>query len=39
LPLASWTPLFTNLFATDGSYSYTNSSVTNTASFFQVVSP
>jgi PKD repeat protein len=39
LPLASWTPLFTNVFATDGSYSYTNSSLTNAASFFQLVSP
>jgi PKD repeat protein len=39
LPLASWTPLFTNLFAADGSYSYTNSSATNAASFFQLVSP
>lgn len=39
LPLASWTPLFTNVFGTDGSYSYTNSSATNAASFFQLVSP
>ena len=39
LPLASWTPLFTNVFANDGSYSYTNSPVTNAASFFQLVSP
>jgi PKD repeat protein len=39
LPLASWTPLFTNVFATDGSYSYTNSSATNAASFFRLVSP
>jgi len=39
LPLASWTPLFTNVFATDGSYSYTNSSSANSASFFQLVSP
>jgi PKD repeat protein len=39
LPLASWTPVFTSVFATDGSYSYTNSSATNAASFFQFVSP
>ena len=37
--LVSWTPLFTNVFGADGSYSYTNSSVTNSASFFQLVSP
>ena len=39
LPLASWTPVYTNVFATDGSYSYTNSSPTNVAGFFLLVSP
>lgn len=39
LPLASWTPVWTNVFANDGSYSYTNSSPTNNASFFILVSP
>ena len=39
LPLASWTTLFTGVFANDGSYSYTNSSATNAASFFRLVSP
>ena len=39
LPLASWTPVATNAFAPDGSYSYTNSSLTNAASFFRLVTP
>ncbi len=38
LPRASWTPVWTNLFAPDGSYSYTNS-LTNSASFFRLVTP
>ena len=36
---ASWTPLFTGVFAADGSYNYTNSSATNAAGFFRLVSP
>jgi PKD repeat protein len=39
LPLASWTPVWTNIFAPDGSYSYTNSSLSNTAGFFRLVTP
>ena len=39
LPLASWTPVATNTFAADGSYSYTQSSLTNAASFFLLVTP
>ncbi len=39
LPLASWTPVWTNVFAADGSYSYTNTLGTNAASFFLLVSP
>lgn len=39
LPLASWTPVETNLFGTGGVYSYTNSSGTNGASFFILVTP
>jgi hypothetical protein len=39
LPLANWTPVMTNVFAADGSYSYTNTLGTNTAGFFLLVSP
>jgi PKD repeat protein len=39
LPLASWTPVATNTIAADGSYSYTQSSLTNAASFFRLVTP
>ena len=39
LPLASWTPIATNTFAPDGSYSYTQSFPTNAASFFLLVTP
>lgn len=39
LPLASWSPVWTNVFAPDGSYSYTNSSLSNAADFFRLVSP
>jgi PKD repeat protein len=39
LPLSSWTTASTSAFAPDGSYSYTNSSPTNNASFFIMVSP
>ena len=37
-PLASWTPVTTNAFLSDGSYSYTNSAKQN-AAFFRLVSP
>jgi PKD repeat protein len=38
--LSSWTPVFTNTFTSpSGSYSYTNSTPTNGASFFILVSP
>jgi hypothetical protein len=39
LPLASWTPVWTNVFSADGSYSYTNSLLTSSQSFFILVSP
>jgi PKD repeat protein len=39
LPLANWTTVATSTFASDGSYSYTQSSLTNTASFFLLVTP
>jgi hypothetical protein len=39
LPLASWTPVVTNAFAADGTYSYTNTAATNNAGFFILVSP
>jgi PKD repeat protein len=39
LPLSSWTTMETGAFAADGSYSYTNSTPTNQASFFILVSP
>ncbi|MBC8094240.1 MAG: PKD domain-containing protein, partial [Akkermansiaceae bacterium] len=39
LPLASWTTVYTSAFAADGTYSYTNSPLTNAASFFRLVSP
>jgi fibronectin-binding autotransporter adhesin len=40
LPLANWTPVWTNVFAANGSYSYTNSApATNRARFFLLVSP
>jgi PKD repeat protein len=39
LPLASWTTVATSTFAEDGSYSYTQSSLTNAASFFRLVTP
>ena len=38
LPVASWTPVTTNVFLPDGSYSYTNSTGKN-AAFFRLVSP
>jgi autotransporter-associated beta strand protein len=39
VPLANWTPVLTNVFAADGSYSYTNTLGTNAAAFFLLVSP
>jgi rhamnogalacturonan endolyase len=39
LPLANWTPVWTNVFAPDGSYNYTNSTGANPAGFFLLVSP
>jgi len=38
LPFASWTPVYTNNFLSNGSFSYTNSMTQNTG-FFQLVSP
>ena len=37
--LANWTPVWTNVFGSNGSFSYTNSTPTNSASFFIMVSP
>jgi len=39
LPTASWIPVWTNVFAPDGSYSFTNSPLTGGANFFILVSP
>ena len=39
LPLAGWTPVWTNVFAADGSYSYTNTLGAGASSFFLLVSP
>ena len=39
LPLANWTPVVTNTFAVDGSYSYTNTVATNNAGFFILITP
>jgi PKD repeat protein len=39
LPLAGWAPVATNTFAPDGSYSYTQSFLTNAANFFLLVTP
>jgi len=39
LPLTNWTPVLTNMFASDGSYGYTNSTATNKAAFFILASP
>jgi autotransporter-associated beta strand protein len=39
LPLASWTPVYTNTFNADGSYGYTNTSLANKAAFLLLVSP
>jgi PKD repeat protein len=39
LPLASWTPVYTNTFNSDGSYGYTNSTLLNKAGFLLLVSP
>jgi len=39
LPLANWTPIWTNVFAMDGSFSYTNASQTNASSFFLLAAP
>ena len=38
LPIASWQPVVTNKFLSNGSFSYTNAT-TNATSFFQMVSP
>ncbi len=39
LPLASWTPVWTNVFGAEGSYSYTNTPGLNPAGFFLLISP
>jgi len=38
LPVASWQPVATNNFLSNGTFSYTNSTV-NPAAFFRLVSP
>jgi alpha-L-rhamnosidase len=39
LPLLEWTPVWTNMFAADGSYNYTNTPGASQSSFFLLVSP
>ena len=39
LNVTNWVPVYTNVFAPDGSYSYTNTPLTNVQSFFRLVSP
>lgn len=39
LPLPDWTTVYTGTFASDGSYSYTNSTTARGAQFFILVSP
>ena len=39
LPLAEWTPVWTNVFGADGSYNYTNTLGADPAAFFLLVSP
>lgn len=39
LSLVNWTPVWTNVFAPDGSYSYTNVTLTNSADFFRLITP
>jgi hypothetical protein len=39
LPFASWTPVWTSVVAPDGSYGYTNSSLTGSGNFYLLVSP
>ena len=39
LNVTNWVPVYTNVFAPDGSYSYTNTPLTNSANFFKLVSP
>jgi PKD repeat protein len=39
LPLANWTPIYTNVFAPDGSYGYTNSTLTGSQGYLLLVSP
>jgi len=39
LPLGNWTPVWTNVFAADGSYDYTHTPGVTPADFFILVSP
>lgn len=39
LTSGNWIPVFTNQFLSNGNFSYTNSSTTNQAGFFRLVSP
>jgi PKD repeat protein len=39
LPASSWTPVWTNVFGADGSYSYTNTPGQNPEGYFLLVSP
>ena len=39
LPLAAWTPVWTNVFGANGSFSYINTPGVNPAGFFLLVSP
>jgi len=39
LAIASWAPVYTNTILSNGSFAYTNSSPTNKAAFYRLVSP
>jgi hypothetical protein len=39
LTSTNWVPVYTNTFGANGSFSYTNSPLTNLAKFFELVSP
>ena len=39
LPLNGWIPIWTNVFGVGGGFSYTNSTFSNSAGFFRLVSP
>jgi hypothetical protein len=38
-PMANWTPIYTNVFGSNGSYGYTNSTLTGNQGYLRLVSP